>query len=74
MTETEVKSKEKIDNSFNTSQVFSDILKPTLHDNDFLQSFVQIGIDEGTDDSRKKTNENENRCLKSYKLRKGKKL
>ena len=25
---------------------FSDILKPTLHDHDFLQSFVRIGLDE----------------------------
>ena len=39
-------------------QVFSDILKPTLHDNDFLQSFVRIGIDEPSD-SRRATPVNE---------------
>lgn len=26
--------------------VVSNILRPTLHDNDFLQSFVRIGLDE----------------------------
>ncbi|KAK0089788.1 hypothetical protein PV325_005414 [Microctonus aethiopoides] len=32
----------------------SNILKPTLQDNDFLQSFVRIGLDDG--DSKKKSN------------------
>lgn len=32
----------------------SDILKPTLQDNDFLQSFVRIGLDDNIPDSRKK--------------------
>ncbi|CAD6234032.1 GSCOCG00012352001-RA-CDS [Cotesia congregata] len=32
----------------------SNILKPTLQDNDFLQSFVRIGLDEGLGDTKKK--------------------
>jgi hypothetical protein len=37
------------DNSVHQSgvvQKVSNILKPTLHDNDFLQSFVRIGLNE----------------------------
>lgn len=30
-------------------QQVSDILKPTLHDNDFLQSFVRIGLEDALD-------------------------
>lgn len=30
-------------------QVVSDILRPTLQESDFLQSFVRIGLDEPTD-------------------------
>lgn len=33
----------------------SDILRPTLQDNDFLQSFVRIGLDEGTTETKKKS-------------------
>lgn len=33
----------------------SDILKPTLQDNDFLQSFVRIDLDNGASESKKKS-------------------
>ena len=32
--------------------VISNILQPTLHDNDFLQSFVRIGLDEAPETKR----------------------
>lgn len=42
----------------------SDFLKPTLQDNDFLQSFVRIGLDEAPE-SRRTTFADE-RHLKRY--------
>lgn len=51
-------------------QVVSNILKPTLQDNDFLQSFVRIGLDESSSpDSRHATFADE-KSLKRYLERK----
>lgn len=35
--------------SFTAHQAVSDILRPTLHDNDFLQSFVRIGLEDSAE-------------------------
>lgn len=58
MTESEVKTAELSTEATTTAPQqsnYSNILRPTLHDNDFLQSFVRIGLDDGGSDARHTT-------------------
>lgn len=55
-----------VESSVPVVQVVSNILKPTLHDNDFLQSFVRIGLDESSSSETRHATFADDKILKRY--------